>query len=59
MADKYCSVENVKFLLHEVHDLDSLLDSERFQDFDPESIDKKWMKSQPFIRTVKFWCTHR
>ena len=39
MADKYCSVENIKFLLHEVHDLDSLLDSERFQDFDAESID--------------------
>jgi len=39
MADKYCSVENIKFLLHEVHDLDSLLGSKRFQDFDPESID--------------------
>jgi len=39
MADKYCSVENIKFLLHEVHDLDSLLDAERFQDFDAESID--------------------
>ncbi len=39
MADKYCSVENIKFLLHEVHDLDSLLDSERFKDFDAESID--------------------
>jgi butyryl-CoA dehydrogenase len=39
MADKYCNIENLKFLLHEVHDLDSLLDRPRFQDYDPESID--------------------
>lgn len=39
MADRYCSVETLKFLLHEVHDIDSLLDRPRFQDFDGESID--------------------
>jgi len=39
MADKYCSIETLKFLLHDVHDLASLFDRPRFNDFDKESID--------------------
>jgi len=38
MADQYCSVENIKFLLNEVHNLEELLKSPRYQDFDVESI---------------------
>ncbi len=39
MADKYCSVETLKFLLHDVHDLKSVLKAERYADFDSESVD--------------------
>ena len=39
MADQYCSVENIKFLLNEVHNLEELLQSPRYKDFDMESID--------------------
>ncbi|MEM6319802.1 MAG: acyl-CoA dehydrogenase family protein [Bacteroidota bacterium] len=39
MADKYCNVETLKFLMHDVHDIKSVLKAERYQDFDSESID--------------------
>ncbi len=39
MADKYCNVETLKFLLHDVHDLKSVLKADRYADFDSESID--------------------
>jgi len=58
MADKYCSVENVKFLLHEVHDVDSLLEAERFQDFDAESIDFI-VDSSKDLADIYGFCCHR
>lgn len=36
---KYMSMDTLKFLLHEVHDLESLFQYERFQDFDKEAVD--------------------
>jgi len=39
MADKYCNVETLKFILHDVHDLKDVLKAERYADFDSESID--------------------
>ncbi len=36
---KYMSMENLKFLLHEVHNLSELFQYERFQDYDKEAID--------------------
>ena len=39
MADQYCSVESLKFLLHEVHNIQGILDVPRYQDYDKESID--------------------
>ncbi len=38
MADQYCNVGNLKFLLHEVHNIDGLLNAPRYQDYDAESI---------------------
>lgn len=39
MADKYCSVENAKFLLHDVHGFEDILKFKRYEDFDKESVD--------------------
>ena len=39
MADKYCSVENIKFLLHDVHGFEDVLKFSRYADFDKESVD--------------------
>ena len=39
MADKYCSVENIKFLLHDVHRFEDVLKFSRYADFDKESVD--------------------
>ena len=39
MADRYIRMEEIKFLLHEVHSLEELLKHERFQDYDSESVD--------------------
>ena len=39
MAEKYVDLDTLKYLLNDVHDLNSLLDRERFQDHDPESLD--------------------
>ena len=39
MAENYVSVENVKFLLYDVHNLTSLFEHERFKDYDQASID--------------------
>jgi len=38
MADQYCSVDHIKFLLNEVHNLEEVLKAERFADHDVESI---------------------
>lgn len=38
MADKYCNVETLKFIMHDVHDIESVLKAERYQDFDTESV---------------------
>lgn len=39
MADKYVDMDTLKYLLYDVHQLDELLERERFQDHDKESLD--------------------
>ena len=39
MADKYVDMDTLKYLLYDVHQLDGLLERERFQDHDKESLD--------------------
>ena len=39
MANQYMSMDNLRFLLHNVHTVSDLLTRERFADFDKESID--------------------
>ncbi len=39
MASTYIDMETLKFLLHEVHDLASVLKNDRFEDHDKESLD--------------------
>ena len=38
MADQYCNVEHLKFLLNEVHNMEEIFKAERFADHDVESI---------------------
>ena len=38
MADNYCNVETLKFIMHDVHDMESVLKADRYQDFDAESV---------------------
>ena len=39
MANEYFSLDNLRFLLHDVHDVSELFQFERFQDYDKEGID--------------------
>lgn len=39
MADQYMSMENLKFLLHEVSEVQELLQYKRYEDYDVESFD--------------------
>ncbi len=39
MADKYVDIDTLKHLLYDVHHLEELLERERFQDHDKESLD--------------------
>lgn len=39
MANEYIDLETLKFLLYNVHDLQSVLDQERYADYDKESIE--------------------
>lgn len=39
MANQYMSMDNLRFLLHDVHTVSELLSNERFADYDKESID--------------------
>ncbi|WP_297792243.1 acyl-CoA dehydrogenase [uncultured Eudoraea sp.] len=39
MANQYLDLDTLKFLLYEVHDLQSILNQSRFDDYDEESID--------------------
>ncbi len=39
MADKYVDMDTLKYLLYDVHQLEELLERERFQDHDKESLD--------------------
>ncbi|MCP4459520.1 MAG: acyl-CoA dehydrogenase [Cytophagales bacterium] len=39
MAEKYMSMENIKFLLYNVHNLESLFTHDRFKEYNRESID--------------------
>ncbi|MGH1365032.1 MAG: acyl-CoA dehydrogenase [Calditrichia bacterium] len=54
MADKYIRMEELKFLLHEVHSLEELLQHERFQDYDSESIDILLQSVKEFADTEMF-----
>ncbi|MGB0522231.1 MAG: acyl-CoA dehydrogenase [Flammeovirgaceae bacterium] len=46
MATKYIDIETLKFILYNVHDLDSVLAQERYAEYDKESIDM-------FLNSVK------
>ncbi len=39
MADKYVDMDTLKYLLYDVHQLEELLERERFQDHDKESVE--------------------
>ncbi|MGB1972107.1 MAG: acyl-CoA dehydrogenase [Flavobacteriaceae bacterium] len=39
MADKYVDIDTLKYMLYDVHEMTQLLDRERFQDHDKESLD--------------------
>ena len=39
MADKYVDMDTLKYMLYDVHNLEGMLDRERFQDHDKESLD--------------------
>ena len=39
MADKYVDMDTLKYMLYDVHNLEGILDRERFQDHDKESLD--------------------
>ena len=39
MADNYVDIDTLKYMLHDVHKLEGLLDRERFQDHDKEALD--------------------
>ena len=39
MADKYVDIDTLKYMLYDVHNLESLLDRKRFADHDKESLD--------------------
>ncbi|MEO1624608.1 MAG: acyl-CoA dehydrogenase [Bacteroidota bacterium] len=39
MADQYMSMNNLRFVLNEVHHLEEILQHERFEDFDKDSVD--------------------
>ncbi|QCX00880.1 acyl-CoA dehydrogenase [Aggregatimonas sangjinii] len=39
MANQYVDLDTLKFLLYKVHDLQSVLDQDRYADYDKESID--------------------
>ncbi len=39
MADKYVDIDTLKYILYDVHQLEELLNRERFQDHDKEALD--------------------
>ena len=39
MADKYTSIQNLKFLLHEVHKVEEIFKYPRYQDYDLDAVD--------------------
>lgn len=39
MADKYVDINTLKYMLYDVHNLEEMLDRERFQDHDKEALD--------------------
>ena len=39
MADKYVDIDSLKYLLYDIHQLEELLERERFQDHDKESVE--------------------
>ena len=39
MAENYVSIENIKFLLYDVHNLASIFEHERFKEYDRDSVD--------------------
>ena len=39
MAEKYISIENLKFLMYDVHNLEQLFEEERFSEYNREAVD--------------------
>ena len=48
MADKYVDIDTLKYLLYDVHELEKLLERERFVDHDKESLDMFLDSSKDF-----------
>ena len=48
MADKYVDIDTLKYLLYDVHELEKLLERERFIDHDKESLDMFLDSSKDF-----------
>jgi len=48
MADKYVDIDTLKYLLYDVHELEKLLERERFVDHDKESVDMFLDSSKDF-----------
>jgi alkylation response protein AidB-like acyl-CoA dehydrogenase len=48
MADKYVDLDTLKYLLYDVHELEKLLERERFVDHDKESVDMFLDSSKDF-----------
>jgi alkylation response protein AidB-like acyl-CoA dehydrogenase len=48
MADKYVDIDTLKYLLYDVHELEKLLERERFADHDKESLDMFLDSSKDF-----------
>ena len=48
MADKYVDIDTLKYLLYDVHELEKLLERERFVDHDMESLDMFLDSSKDF-----------
>ena len=48
MADKYVDIDTLKYLLYDVHELEKLLERERFVDYDKESLDMFLDSSKDF-----------
>lgn len=56
MAEQYVSLDNLKFLLYNVHDLEALFKHEHFQDYNRESIDMMLDAAKDYADKELFPC---